>query len=413
MVLVCSADLQAAPPYEPTMPAHPEALEFYLHTIDVGALVYNNFGHTALRVVNSEEGTDLVYNWGIFDFSDPVSFGFTFYKGILIYQLGIYPYAAAMRMYRYERRTVWEDKFNLDSAQKRVLMERLIWHARPENRSYRYDYFFDNCSTRPRDYFDEAVGGAVQRFVAGHMTGEVFRDMVRSHYATIPFVRVGLDVLMNSRIDKQMSVWQKMFLPKTLRSVLLEVPSGQAPDGRLVPMLSPVSTLVEFPAPVPYPRWIYFVLVLVGGGPLLAGVMLAWRHQTIPKPLMRVAGFVTLKISFLAGGYGLLMPTTWIQSEHLDLHHNVNQWLFWPLDWVFLCVACAWLFKGRGWRLGARSASLLRGYSLAHLVAAGIYLLLFLVGFFAQNVREVIPLMFVLAVLMSAFTFLRGTLEET
>ena len=33
--------------------------------------------------------------------------------------------------------------------------------ARPENLQYRYDYFIDNCSPRPRDMLDRILGGSV------------------------------------------------------------------------------------------------------------------------------------------------------------------------------------------------------------------------------------------------------------
>ncbi len=47
----------------------PSKLEFYLITVDVGNNVWDNFGHSALRVVDGLAGTDTIYNWGVLKFA--------------------------------------------------------------------------------------------------------------------------------------------------------------------------------------------------------------------------------------------------------------------------------------------------------------------------------------------------------
>ena len=380
-LLVPRVGLSAAG-YLPQVPNDPSRLEFYLHTVEVGDQVWNNFGHDAIRVVNPEEGTDLVYNWGIFDFSNPFSFAFTFYKGILIYQLGIYPFATAQRIYRAEGRTVWEDRLLLDTEQKLRLMERLAFQAQPENRPYRYLYFADNCSTRPRDYIDEASNGAVGQVAKDHLTGESYRDMVRSHYASIPFVRLSLDLLMNRRIDQEMSLWDKMFLPKTLRAVLLTASVPSKDGGSPRPLLEEGRKLADTPAPQPYPSFVDRLILLVFAAPLLlAGVSL--RHSPasrakgpIPKILLRTAGLTGLILAILAGTYGVMMPLTWAFSEHLDLHHNANMLLFWPMDYLLAVPAATWLFRGRPWQGSARAVMGFRAFAVLHLALTAVQLLL-------------------------------------
>src|SRR5690606_24001953 len=105
------------------------------------------------------------------------------------------------------------------TAQKQRLYQRLAWNLRAENIVYDYDYFFDNCTTRVRDYLDEALGGSIAERSRA-FSSNTFRDEVQSHYASIPLIAFSLDVLMNERIDRRMSQWEQMFLPAQLRDQL-------------------------------------------------------------------------------------------------------------------------------------------------------------------------------------------------
>ena len=172
-------NLSPARDFKPRIVNNYKEIDFYLHTVEVGNLVFNNFGHTAIRLVDKRNGDDFVFNWGIFDFSHPVSFSYKFFKGVLIYKLGAYPTRFAHRIYKWEQRTVWEDKLNLTPDQKKILYERISWHLKPENISYPYQYFFDNCSTRPRDFIDEALNGSVKALTENQSTHQTFRDMWR------------------------------------------------------------------------------------------------------------------------------------------------------------------------------------------------------------------------------------------
>jgi len=380
-----------------SMPADLEQVDFYLHTVDTSDHIYDNFGHTAIRVHNRGSGEDMIYNWGIFDFADPLSFGFRFYKGILDYQLGAYPNHIAQKRYRFERRTVWEDRLNLTTSQKEILMRRLIWHMQPENRTYPYQYFFDNCSTRPRDYIDEAVGGRIRQTLKDQKTGETFRDMVRSHYQTNPEVAMSLDILMNRRIDREMSVQDKTFLPLTLREALLQIPSD-IPQKNL---LGDSRVLMEFPRPAPVSwsggTWVVLLMIIplvimassyVGMKRLPHGQRQALndiRHRGI-----RMMGLVAAVFGLYTGLLGLLMPTTWAFSAHLDLHHNVNQWLFWPTDLLLCGWGLYWLVKGRGLPVRPMTRRIFQIYCTAHVWVGVGYFVVWVLGLWEQNVTEVV-----------------------
>ena len=61
-------------------------LRISLLTCSPGAELYSTFGHSALRIVDSSSGTDIVYNFGVFDFYHP-DFYLKFVRGKLLYYL--------------------------------------------------------------------------------------------------------------------------------------------------------------------------------------------------------------------------------------------------------------------------------------------------------------------------------------
>lgn len=369
-----------------------DKLDFYLHTVEVGDLIFNNFGHTAIRVVDRESGRDYIFNWGIFDFGQPVDFATRFYLGDLRYKLGIYPYSQSLARYKREQRTTWEDLLLLTNEEKAVLWQRLVWNAKPENRAYDYQYFFDNCSTRPRDYLDEAFQVPIKQLTDSKGSGHTFRDMVRSHYRTNPFIAMSLDILMNARLDREMSQWEKMFLPKSLRSSLLGLtrPTGE-------PLLKVHKTLVDFQAPQPLSFTGYQILWLLMLPFLVIpalGFIATWRlGGSLPWGVYRFLGGWYILYGLYTGLLGLLFPLNWTLSNHLDLHHNANMWLFWPLDLSLVVFGIALLKKGRGLYLTGVGATAFRAYCLAHLLAGACLVVLYGMGFIQQDVSLVLTYM--------------------
>lgn len=326
-------------------------VDFYLHTVDVGNRVFDNFGHTAIRIHDREKGINVLLNWGLFDFSDPLSFSIRFYKGILRYKLGVFPYRLEMRRYSYEKRRVWEDKLNITESQKKTLLNRFRWNMKAENVAYDYQYFFDNCSTRPRDYIDEAVSGKVFQTYSKLFSKETFRDMVRSHYATNPEVGMSLDILMNSRLDRKMTYWEKAFLPLTLRQILLKTPSDIEGENGVLPLLGETKILVDHDPPKPF-SFSLQRLIFLSSALVVVLVLLSKRSSNpmgifFSKVSYRLLGFLAIVLGLYMGLLGVVMPASWILSSHLDLHHNANILVFWVFDLVLLFWGIGWFIRGR------------------------------------------------------------------
>ena len=396
------------------MPQDFSQVDFYLITVDVGDNVWDNFGHTALRVVDNESNSDLVFNWGLFDTSvGNVTFASNFLRGILNYQLGVSPPTWELGRYEREQRTVWQDRINLTDAQKATLYQRLAWNLREENIVYSYQYFFDNCTTRVRDYLNEALGGRIEEQNRA-LSPRTFRDEVKDHYASVPFVSVSLDILMNSRIDRRMTQWEEMFLPLRLRQELTGFQSDVQRNGQRVPLLDDSRVLMEFEPPAAKTNGYYILGALL----FLPVIVLFFNLKKIPLASFssqtgftfrspglsyRLLGLLALVVSLASGIYGLLMTVGWLESGHLDLHHNLNLLLFWPTALLGFFFALRWLFSGRGCAMSKTSYTLIVFYLLCHVLASIVYILMAVTGMADQDVSAL--LIFVVPAL-TGFTLL-------
>src|SRR5205085_1968054 len=124
-------------------------LQISLLTCGPGEELYSVFGHTAIRV-KEDSKFDIIYNYGTFDFDDP-DFYTKFVRGKLPYSVSAENFNTFMYEYQVENRQVIEQILDLTCEEKEQLFLALRENSREENRYYRYQYLFDNCSTRPRD----------------------------------------------------------------------------------------------------------------------------------------------------------------------------------------------------------------------------------------------------------------------
>jgi len=175
--------------------------------------VYAFFGHTAIRVQDDSTGVDRVYNYGFFDPSQP-HFIYHFVRGETDYILGVTSFHDFLYEYEYKGQQVTEQEIHLFPGEKQQLYEALFLNALPENRGYRYNYIYDNCSTRPRDMIEKYVDGVIQYPPA---TGEQsYRDLLHECLAHYPWYSFGIDLLIGTEADRIIGVREKMFIPAYL-----------------------------------------------------------------------------------------------------------------------------------------------------------------------------------------------------
>ena len=171
-----------------------DSVEVSLLTCSPHEEIYSLYGHTALRWHDLRNGEDLAFNWGIFNFKKPY-FVLRFVFGLTDYELGAIPMKYFMEEYRSVGSSVTEQVLDLTAEEKQRLFQALITNLQPENRIYRYNYFYDNCSTRPRDIIEQCVNGKLE-YTDSEEFNQSYREIVISCTSHHPWATFGNNVLL-------------------------------------------------------------------------------------------------------------------------------------------------------------------------------------------------------------------------
>ena len=191
-----------------------DSVEVSLLTCSPHEEIYSLYGHTALRWHDLRKGEDIAFNWGVFDFRKPFFVG-RFVFGLTDYELGAYPYPFFKREYVHYGSGITEQVLNLTSEEKFRLKEALVKNLQPENKVYRYNYFYDNCSMRPRDMIEQCIVGKVT-YVSREDYQPTYREMVHSCVRNHPWAAFGNDLLLGLKADFKTDQRQQEFLPENL-----------------------------------------------------------------------------------------------------------------------------------------------------------------------------------------------------
>ena len=195
-----------------------DSIRLSLLTCAPGEEIYSLFGHTAIRYENPSQGIDVVFNYGLFSFNTP-NFIFRFSLGETDYQLGATDYERFAAEYAFFGRSVWQQTLNLTDEEKTELIRLLQENYRPENRVYRYNFFYDNCATRPRDKIEESIAGKVIYPAEPQDGSHTFRDIVHQYCKGHPWARFGIDLCIGSEADQPITQRQMMFAPFYLMEI--------------------------------------------------------------------------------------------------------------------------------------------------------------------------------------------------
>jgi hypothetical protein len=192
-----------------------DSAQISLITCGAGNQLYSTFGHSAIRVCDKTNSMDIVFNYGTFDFSTE-NFYLKFSRGTLMYMLSVNSFNDFLQSYRYENRSVYEQKLNIALAEKQKLFELLKENCKPQNRNYRYDFFKDNCSTRIRDIFQKTVGERLKFSDENTNGNKTFRQLIYPYLDKMQWSRFGIDILLGTPADVRASNADYMFLPAEL-----------------------------------------------------------------------------------------------------------------------------------------------------------------------------------------------------
>jgi len=203
-----------------------------LLTCGPGEELYSVFGHSAIRVYDPEIGLDEVYNYGVFDYTDP-KFLPKFLKGKLIYWVGKESTEHFLNLYGYLNRFVKEEVIHLDSLQMNSVYLALKENHKIENRYYLYDFLFDNCSTRIGDILEKGIWP----FQFSDTEKFSFRDLIHQYLGGRDWTHLGIDLILGSKTDRIATAREQMFLPDYLSDNLANAKKENNKNVLLAPQM--------------------------------------------------------------------------------------------------------------------------------------------------------------------------------
>lgn len=192
-----------------------DSIQFSLLTCSPGTEIYSLFGHTAIRYQNYTQNKDIVFNYGMFSFSSP-NFIYRFVKGETDYQLGVNDFRSFEAEYMFRGSSVYQQILNLTYEEKLKLQNLLFTNYLPQNRVYRYNYFYDNCTTRARDQIEKCIDGDVE--YPNSVPDKTFRGIIHEFTKGFDWEEFGIDLCLGAGADKPIGIRKQMFSPFYMRS---------------------------------------------------------------------------------------------------------------------------------------------------------------------------------------------------
>ncbi|WP_418650384.1 DUF4105 domain-containing protein [Tenacibaculum aestuariivivum] len=287
-----------------------------------GEALYEKFGHTAIRVKDPVLQLDLIYNYGIFDFSGP-SFYADFTKGYMKYKLAKYPFYLALKSAQQDKRWVKEQVLNLTQTQKNIFFTILEINASPKNASYLYDPYFNNCATKPRDIIKQVIGNNLifnNNFVSKNTS---LRALMNHEIHTNTWGSLGINVALGNRLDKTATPSEYLYLPDYVYEALNVAKILK--DGKEENLVSKTSVLLNFDekeskSDAISPFVIFFILLITG----LIITYKDYKNATRSK-------WLDFALFFTTGILGVLIVYLWFFTNHSTAPNNFNfLWAFAP-----------------------------------------------------------------------------------
>lgn len=191
-----------------------DSVEVSLLTCGPAPEIYALYGHTALRIQDPARQIDWAVNWGIFNMRERF-FALRFVFGLTDYRVAVYPMQEMLAEYAAERRWIKEQYVRLTREEKKRLLTALEENLKPENVHYRYNYFYDNCTTRPRDMIVNCL--VHNDYPATVPTQTTYREEIHKWNEHHRWARFGNDLLLGVKSDVPLTSWEAEFLPDNLR----------------------------------------------------------------------------------------------------------------------------------------------------------------------------------------------------
>ena len=298
-----------------------DSIQISLLTCSPGKEVWAQYGHTAIRYYDKGKGLDLAINYGIFSL-DQTYFIPRFVLGMTDYRMGIQAMDDFLAQYSYEERGVVEQVLNLSPKDKEVIYEALQENMKPENVVYRYNYFFDNCTTRARDMIVSHLHGRVVYPPA--KPDATFRSMIHKWNYKDKWSQFGEDLLLGVNADRKTTKSEQQFLPENLRGDFDKATYNGKPLVKETNELLPAETTEAEPSSLLSPIFVAFLFATIS----IIITLFSYRKQ-------RVYWLWDALLMLTSGLIGIILFIM-IFSQHPCVSLNFIIFFFNPLPLFFL-----------------------------------------------------------------------------
>ena len=317
---------------------------FSLLTCYPGNEIYSIYGHTAIRMVDDEADEDLTFNYGVFNFRQK-NFALNFALGKTDYELGVVKYEYFRQEYERTGRKTIEQVLNLTSAQKQSLKEALLENWQPENSRYRYNFFYDNCTTRARNIIFSVLNTDSSQVMTLHEDKPALTWRQNLHLFTekYPWYELADDICLGVDADRLMTADERQFLPLNLMADM-EITEAVA-DSVAAPLVWETKTLIDVSAKG---QWSGLFTPLFSVGVLALIIILL---SVIEIRLGKILWGVDVALLAAVGVAGCVLVLI-ASGEHPCVFPNLNLLLFCPLAWVVMVMdirACRKRKVSRTW----------------------------------------------------------------
>jgi len=296
--------------------------EISIITVGPGDVLYEAFGHSAIRVSDPVIGMDNIFNYGLFDFNQP-NFKLNFTKGKLLYKLGKRPFQNFVTNNYYQKRWMKGQVLNLSQLEKQNMYALLEENALPKNAEYLYDPYFNNCATKLRDITKEILGNKVHFPSSFSDESYTLRQLMNKELSWNTWGNFGINLALGNTLDKTTTAEEYMYLPDYVYQAFKIAKKSK--NNIDVPLVLKEEVILNFKENKIQPKWYspFFVFSIL----LLLSIVITYRDQKRNKR----SKLLDFLLFFLTGFLGIIICFLWFFTNHSTTPNNFNfLWAFFP-----------------------------------------------------------------------------------
>ena len=295
--------------------------EISIITAGPGDVLYEAFGHSAIRVKDPTLNLDIIFNYGLFDFNQP-NFYVNFVKGRLLYRLGKQSFRRFITSYDYQQRWVKDQVLNLSLVDRIKIFEYLNENSLPENAEYLYDPYFNNCATKLRDIAKEILGNKIQFPSSFSDENFTLRQLMNQELPWNTWGSFGINLALGNTLDKELIADNYMYLPDYVHKGFQKATITE--NKITTPLVLEERQLLRYTEKQIKIQWYnpFFVFSLL----LLITIVVTFRDQ---KRNIR-SKWLDFTLFFGTGVLGIIICFLWFFTDHYTAPNNFN------LLWAFV-----------------------------------------------------------------------------